>query len=309
MATITRRSDSGKWEAKIRSKGRRESKCFDRRIDAIKWVADREGKPVKKAVGLFSDVLNIYRGKLTSQTYVACFSPLLYHFGHLSLDKITAETISKYVENRIEIIRSTTLQKELLFLNQVFKFAIEILEMDVENVVAKNRRHWKYIFKKTEKDSRHYRITNNQFTKILDNLREDCKPYVQLLLMTGMRRSELYNCTVNLIEKTIVIHKTKNGERRLIPLSNMTVEFLKTVTLPPTVTADVITRGFMRACRMDESTKHLRLHDIRHEAISRLFERGDLSLIEIKLLSGHKTMSQLSRYSHADLERIKEKLK
>ena len=41
----------------------------------------------------------------------------------------------------------------------------------------------------------------------------------------------------------------------------------------------------------------LRFHDLRHEAISRLFERG-LSLPEVALISGHKDPRMLLRYTH-----------
>ena len=53
---------------------------------------------------------------------------------------------------------------------------------------------------------------------------------------------------------------------------------------------------------------HLRFHDLRHEAISRLFELG-LTIPEVTIVSGHKTKSQVLRYAHSDLLKIKEKLK
>ncbi|MCH8489816.1 MAG: tyrosine-type recombinase/integrase [Oceanicaulis sp.] len=41
----------------------------------------------------------------------------------------------------------------------------------------------------------------------------------------------------------------------------------------------------------------LRLHDLRHEAVSRLFERG-LNVIEVSTISGHRELRMLARYSH-----------
>ena len=40
----------------------------------------------------------------------------------------------------------------------------------------------------------------------------------------------------------------------------------------------------------------LRFHDLRHEAISRFFERG-LSIAEVALISGHKDPRMLFRYT------------
>ena len=42
--------------------------------------------------------------------------------------------------------------------------------------------------------------------------------------------------------------------------------------------------------------KDLRFHDLRHEAISRFFEKG-LSIPEVAVISGHKTWGQLKRYT------------
>ena len=51
----------------------------------------------------------------------------------------------------------------------------------------------------------------------------------------------------------------------------------------------------------------LRLHDLRHEAVSRFFEHG-LSIPEVALISGHRDMRMLSRYTHLRPEAVAEKL-
>jgi hypothetical protein len=51
----------------------------------------------------------------------------------------------------------------------------------------------------------------------------------------------------------------------------------------------------------------LRFHDLRHEAISRFFERG-LSVPEVALISGHKTASMLFRYTHLKPEEVSKRL-
>ena len=43
--------------------------------------------------------------------------------------------------------------------------------------------------------------------------------------------------------------------------------------------------------------KDLTFHDLRHEAISRCFEKG-LSVPEVATISGHQTQSCLFRYVH-----------
>ena len=51
----------------------------------------------------------------------------------------------------------------------------------------------------------------------------------------------------------------------------------------------------------------LRIHDLRHEAISRLFEKG-LSVAEVALISGHRDVRQLFRYTHLRAEDLVSKI-
>jgi integrase len=64
-----------------------------------------------------------------------------------------------------------------------------------------------------------------------------------------------------------------------------------------------------RAAQPDSTTflKGLRFHDLRHEAVTRLFEKG-LNPIEVGMVSGHKTLSMLQRYTHLRSEELVSKL-
>ena len=53
--------------------------------------------------------------------------------------------------------------------------------------------------------------------------------------------------------------------------------------------------------------KDLHFHDLRHEAISRLFEKG-LSIPEVALISGHMDVRMLFRYTHLKAEDVLNKL-
>ncbi len=52
---------------------------------------------------------------------------------------------------------------------------------------------------------------------------------------------------------------------------------------------------------------NLHFHDLRHEAISRFFEKG-LSIPEVALISGHNDVRMLFRYTHLKAEDIVNKL-
>jgi len=111
----------------------------------------------------------------------------------------------------------------------------------------------------------------------------------------------------------------KTGERGSVPLSTRAREALKRIPrridgrVWPYTRADTITQAFryllerinreVRERRAaGESTppeiEDLRLHDLRHEAISRFFENTDLSEMEIAQISGHRDLQTLKRYTH-----------
>ena len=51
----------------------------------------------------------------------------------------------------------------------------------------------------------------------------------------------------------------------------------------------------------------LHFHDLRHEATTRLFERG-LNIIEVSSITGHKDLQMLRRYTHLRAEDLAKKL-
>jgi integrase len=51
----------------------------------------------------------------------------------------------------------------------------------------------------------------------------------------------------------------------------------------------------------------LRFHDLRHEAISRLFEKG-LGIMEVSSMSGHQSLAMLKRYTHIEAAKLAQKL-
>ena len=170
-------------------------------------------------------------------------------------------------------------------------------------------------------------------TEACDTYKGDMPHIVQLALETGMRRGEIASMTwemVNIKQRTITLPKTKNGEKRIVPLSREAVRILS--TLPRRIdgnvwgiTQDAITRAFLlilkrgreayeKDCR-EKRTKpdskllsNITFHDLRHEATSRFFEKG-LNPMEVSTITGHKTLQMLKRYTHLRAEDLAEKLK
>jgi integrase len=131
-----------------------------------------------------------------------------------------------------------------------------------------------------------------------------------LALETAMRLSELYTLTwsqVDLGKRTIFLDQTKNGDKRQVPLSSVALELLKDggegLVFPFFHDGDrrktTLRVGFYWAqIAKKAGCDALHFHDLRHEATCRLFERTQLSDLQISLITGHRDPRMLRRYSN-----------
>ncbi|WNC90242.1 site-specific integrase [Paraburkholderia sp. FT54] len=128
--------------------------------------------------------------------------------------------------------------------------------------------------------------------------------FVQFQLMTAARRSETLAVQwqhVDLDERTVFLPETKNGRPRKLPVRAALVELL--AALPRTdarvfpLTADHLRKIWTRLCAA-AGIEDLRMHDLRHEAISRVADTGTMSLVDLQAFSGHRDTRMLLRYAH-----------
>jgi integrase len=124
-------------------------------------------------------------------------------------------------------------------------------------------------------------------------------------LETCMRRGEILGLlweNVDMNARTAHLPSTKNGSKRDVPLSLAAIRILNRIG--PKMTGPVFdcnVNRFKSAWRLIiEKTRivDLHFHDLRHEAISRLFELGTLDMMEIAAISGHRSLQMLKRYTH-----------
>jgi len=148
-----------------------------------------------------------------------------------------------------------------------------------------------------------------------------CKLALEFAIETSLRRGEVAAITparTNFAQRWVevgregMLHGGLKGGTRRVALSSRAIEILK--SLKPKddtspwfgVTARTLSAAVVRA-RDKLGLKDLRLHDLRHEATSKLFEKG-LSAIEVATMTGHKTLNTLKRYTHPNVTEIARKL-
>ena len=73
-----------------------------------------------------------------------------------------------------------------------------------------------------------------------------------------------------------------------------------------TISANALRLAWERL-RRRAGVSELRFHDLRHEAVSRFFERG-LNVPEVAMISGHRDLRTLFRYTHPTPEEVAAKL-
>ena len=102
------------------------------------------------------------------------------------------------------------------------------------------------------------------------------------------------------------LYDTKNGEDRKVPLTLKCIQLLNQLSRSHEhvfpISATCLNQAWRRAVRKAE-IKDLRFHDLRHEAVSRFFEMG-MNIVEVALISGHKDVTQLFRYTHLNPENV-----
>ena len=131
---------------------------------------------------------------------------------------------------------------------------------------------------------------------------------VRFAIETAMRQSEIMGLTwdrVDFRNHTVFLQDTKNGESRLVPLSVVAEDCLKrqrerregpTKGKVWSYTPDGMRSGYSKSVKK-AGIDGLTFHDLRHEATSRLCERG-LPIMTVQAITGHKSTQMLKRYTH-----------
>jgi integrase len=135
-----------------------------------------------------------------------------------------------------------------------------------------------------------------------------------------MRRGELASLEwpeIDAQHQVAHLDLTKNGDARDVPLSHAAMAALRELAgsdawpkvgrvLP--AGPDRLSHGFIQVCKL-AGIEGLTLHDLRHEATSRLFELGCFELPEVAAITGHRTWAMLKRYTHPRAKELARKMR
>ena len=326
MATFRKRGPY-QWQAQVRKKGQPlQTKTFETRALAEQWAraieveidkgvfvsrAEAESTTLKELLERYLAEVTPLKKSAASETNRAralIRLPLARRY----VAGIRGVDIARYRDERLRKVTPSTVKRDLVLLGHVFEVARKEWGIHVHNPVRD-------IKLPADGRPRDRRLQAGEETRLIAACRKARNPslllIVKLALETAMRQGELTSLRwehIDLNRRTAHLPDTKNGESRTVPLSTTAVQVLRTLPrslhgqVSPGVTTEAIKRAYIRAVRR-AGIEDLRFHDLRHEATTRLFEKG-LNIMEVASITGHKDLRMLRRYTHLKAEDLARKL-
>lgn len=326
MPTI-RKKGEGQYHVQIRKRGYpTQTKTFTKEADARRWATIIESEMergvfvsrTEAEATLVKDVLQrfateILPTKRSEQSDKSRIKTLTEAFGDYRLASLNSTQVARFRDQRLTVVGPQSVIHEINLLNRVLKAAT----MDW-GIALPGGLPTAQVRKPVKPRGRDRRISEEEITKILEITgSSELRTIVTLAVETGMRRSELASLTwdeIDLKKQTAHLPKTKTDVPRTVPLSKAAIKSLKdfgTKIEGPVfdLQAASMSQAFDRACESHRANiAGVRFHDLRHEATSRLFEKG-LNVMEVAAITGHKTLDMLKRYTHLRAEDLAKKIR
>ena len=319
MGNIRKRGKS--WTAQVRVSGWQSfTKTFDTKSSAQEWIKHTEHALKSNVLPDYSvqsmtlyDLLDRYAEKVSSNlkgSEIEIYKLRLiqrYPVSKNKLSYLTKKHFENYRDERLKEVKSGTVHAEIMLLKRVYKIAIEqwgygIIKNPLSSIILP-----------PPHTPRKRRLTQREQIDVCFAAKSQRNNYIcsviEFAIETGMRRSEILKLKwhdINLETGFASLYDTKNGEDRKVPLTKKCIEVLNQLSrshehvLP--ISATCLSQAWQRAVKK-AGIKDLRFHDLRHEAVSRFFEMG-MSVPEVALISGHKDLTQLFRYTHLNPENV-----
>lgn len=336
MANIQKRTtQDGKvsYRAQVRLKGHpAQTATFQRLTDAKRWAQDtesaiRQGRYFGRSqdrTRTVADLLNAYRERVLAQMPDSAQrkrGPQLDwwegQLGVYALTDVSGRLLGE-ARDRLQALTTpsgqprspATVVRYMAALSHVFSTAVE-WEWIPENPLKK-------VKKPQEPRGRVRFLSEGERERLLETCRESPNPFlypvVCLALYSGMRQGEIMGLTwgdVDFDRRRVILHETKNGERRAVPLAVPALKALadlkatageateSCLCFPGKVheTEGMNLRAPWVMALKKAGVQDFRFHDLRHSAASYLAMSG-ASLAEIAEVLGHKTLAMVKRYAH-----------
>lgn len=340
MAYIKKRGEY--WRAEVRRKGHKPTyRTFDTQAAAQKWARRVEaeidtGFYVDNSAAekmILGEALKQYRREVAAkkrhpaQEYGRIDRWLRNDLCFRTLANLKGADFARYRDQRrAQGKAENTIRLELQLVSHLYEIARKEWGMEGLMNPLKNIR------KPSVSAARDRRLESGEYEKIKTMLADSGNPYAapafDLAIETSLRQGTLFGLKwewVDLEKRLIRIPPSARGAENkgvpaALPLSTRAHAVL--LSIHPVDNAGVqeaepsgsilnttpnAVRCIWKRVLPLLGIENLRWHDLRHEAASRLFEKG-LHPFEVACITGHKSMQMLKRYTHLKPESLIAKL-
>jgi integrase len=320
------------FHAEVRLKGYPSQRAsFRTRSLAKKWIQDtessiRDGRHFRIAEAkkhtvqdliekFISQWLVQFPERVVRQTaYLAWWKNRL---GHLLLSDLTSSVIAEARDSllsekthRQKLRSPSTVNRYLAAFSRALTIAMKEWEWLDDTPMRK-------VSKPSEGKGRNRLLSIGEKDRLLKVCKLSPNPHlysiVSIALLTGMRFGEIVNLRwedIDYVNKIITLEKTKNGERRMLPLTE-SVEKTLDICRQSEITSGLVFKpssptnrsgvvdirnAFMKALK-EAQIQDFRFHDLRHASASYMAMTG-ATQGELMAILGHKTPTMTRRYAH-----------
>ncbi|MDA8978751.1 site-specific integrase [bacterium] len=321
MATVRKRGK--KYQAQVRIKGHSpQSKSFLTKAAALAWTRriessmdngswiDTRGSRSVFIEDIVDDLVYSYErfGLEVAGPKLGQLNQIKEYFHGVSIHDLTFDGVLDFAAFRLETIAESTLQAQMYYLKQAVTNSRIKTELPVVDMAIDELKKKKLIMGSKRRDRR---LEPGEYEALMDQAAGHwISAAIDLAVESAMRQGEIHALKWSDInESKGVIRLMRKDKHAKTGQSAQQIPLLKGVREALLRSQNVFGQGpnlipVERAASISDKfakmTKKLgiddlRFHDLRHEAISRLFEKG-MRVEQVRVVSGHRTLDQLSRY-------------
>jgi integrase len=327
MPTIRKRGD--RWQAQVFKRGIRVSNTFGRKIDAVTWATKVEasieaGTYGTPASDTFAAVADRYANEVSTTKRGARWEQIRLRaivrdarFSTQPISQISPEDIGRWRDDRLRIVGPATVRREITLLTGVFEHARREWRLVTTNPLRDvrkppNPKHRDRLPSEDEIDRICRALGHDAAQPVTSHSQQVAVAWL-IAIETAMRAGEIITLTwdqVDLPRRVARLDKTKNGDKRTVPLSSRAIDLF--MSLRPIDPARCFTVGsaardtLFRRARDAAGVPDLHFHDARALALTRLASR--LDVLELARMVGHRDPKSLMIYYRESAESIALKL-
>lgn len=317
MASIQKQGD--RYRAQVKIDGRRASKVFDTRRQALAWAQEQEAQlsGAKLPDKTFAEACKEFRLDSSERRGAVKESVRLLRFEREDelckrrLLALAPDDFIRWRDDRLNDLKPASVAREMNLLRSVLEYARKELRWIRANPM--NDVTWPKCPKGRARGIEQWEIDAIAAAlgvgeKLQANTATQRTGLAFLFAIeTAMRSGEILALRwqdVHKSDRYVTIRKSKNGDGRDVPLSSRAVQILDVlpVSFGPVFALDDAMRDALYRKMRPENCKTVHFHDARSEAISRLSKKMDV--LELARVVGHRDIKSLMHYyrtSAADL--------